>query len=429
MSVTRQVLERAARAGCAAGGATRRSARSDSVAARCCELRLVGDDLADEHRRGLRRLEVAEADLDLSADLERGLGDALALRVGHADRRHVRAARGSCAPRSARRGPCPPGRAAAVDRDRRRGDVLAGRHQSSRGQVERRCRAAGAAGCRSRWPRRRSASGSGRRRCWWAIDCSVSPSRTTWTPSPPSERVVGFVLLVRPSSRSPTWRVSACVSASLTSARIGVAVRLEQLEGDRERRAGRLERDHLAPLERDERRAPSSRRRRRAPDGTSIILNRLSVISLTDLPPFGQRLVEQQVDLHLARLAAAELALRQRRALDRVERPVVALGDRELGRVEERLDLVAALDRELGLHVALGHRHGVSPRLHLQAGVDDLERLGRDLVGARVQVRPGPLDRERVRERPGAHRPAVRADERRRSPRSAAPRSASCRAT
>jgi hypothetical protein len=53
------------------------------------ELRLERDDLAREDRARVRRLDVAEHDLDLVADEERRVGDVPALGVGHADRRHV----------------------------------------------------------------------------------------------------------------------------------------------------------------------------------------------------------------------------------------------------------------------------------------------------------------------------------------------------
>ena len=99
------------------------------------ELGLERDDLAGEHRGRAARLEVAEPDLQLVADEERRLGHALALGIGHADRRHVRQ----------------PAEVAhldlldvvhvlrvqrsALDLDRRGGDVLAGRHQSRRGRL------------------------------------------------------------------------------------------------------------------------------------------------------------------------------------------------------------------------------------------------------------------------------------------------------
>ena len=223
-SATRHVLEGLRSCGCAAAGATCRRRARRSIAAELVNSGSkatispmnTGDGLGcvDARRGGSRSRRRSRTAASATS---------LALGVGHADRRHVGQAAEVAHLDLLDVVHVAPGRAAApLTVTDARGDVLAWPASVEPRAGRAACRAAGAGGCRCRWPRRRAASGSGRRRCWWAIDCSVSPSRTTWTPSPPSERVVGFVVLFAELALADAAPCSACVSASLTSARIGV---------------------------------------------------------------------------------------------------------------------------------------------------------------------------------------------------------------
>src|SRR5918994_63540 len=240
---------------------------------------------------------------------------------------------------------------------------------------------------------------------WWATDCRESPSFTTWIPSPPSERVVGFCFLFLDFELADV-AASACVSASLTSARIGVPFGLKSWNAT-VREVHAALKGIISPHWKVTRGGTASPAPAPPAPLTSIILKSLSVMSLTDMPPLGS-------DWSSSRLTCISRGLPPPNLPVGSDVPLIgskvqllpfvivySVGLKSTWMVSPPSMASFALTYPSGGGTALGP--------HLQAGVDDLERLGGDLVGARVQVRPGPLDRERVGERPGADGLAVRA--------------------